>query len=83
MAQHIVKINSIKYITHDVLQIVTDKPEQFTFTPGQATEISINKNGSKDERSLSLLHVFLTMITLSLSLKHILRIKVLPMNCFI
>ncbi|MFA6768185.1 MAG: hypothetical protein WCQ87_02345 [Parabacteroides sp.] len=50
MAQHIVKINSIKYITHDVLQIVTDKPEQFTFTPGQATEISINKNGSKDER---------------------------------
>ena len=26
MGQHIVKIKSIKKVTHDVLQIVTDKP---------------------------------------------------------
>jgi len=45
MTQHIVKINSIKYITHDVLRIVTEKPQKHTFTPGQATEISINKEG--------------------------------------
>lgn len=28
-----------------MLQIVTDKPTLFTFSPGQATEISINKEG--------------------------------------
>jgi ferredoxin-NADP reductase len=50
MAQHIVKINSIKHITHDVLQIVTEKPQKHTFTPGQATEVSINKSGWKDEK---------------------------------
>ena len=50
MEQHIVKIKSIGKITHDVLKIVTEKPEQYNFTPGQATEISINKTGWKDER---------------------------------
>jgi len=50
MTQHIVKINSIKHITHDVLRIVTEKPQKHTFTPGQATEVSINKIGWKDEK---------------------------------
>jgi ferredoxin-NADP reductase len=50
MNQHIVKLNSIKHITHDVLQIVTEKPQKYTFTPGQATEVSINKSGWKDEK---------------------------------
>lgn len=48
--QHIVKIKSIKHITHNVLQIVTEKPQQYNFTPGQATEVAINKNGWKDEK---------------------------------
>ena len=50
MTQHIVKIYSIQHITHDVLQIVTEKPQKHTFTPGQATEVSINKSGWKDEK---------------------------------
>jgi ferredoxin-NADP reductase len=50
MTQHIVKINSITHITHDVLRIVTEKPQNHTFLPGQATEVSINKNGWKDEK---------------------------------
>ena len=50
MKQHLVKIKSIKHITHDVLQIVTEKPPKFSFNPGQATEIAINKNGWKDEK---------------------------------
>ena len=50
MQQHYVKIKSINNVTHDVLQIVTEKPLQYIFTPGQATEISINKNGWKEER---------------------------------
>jgi ferredoxin-NADP reductase len=48
--QHIVKIISIQHITHDVLQSVTEKPQQYKFTPGQATEVTINKSGWKDEK---------------------------------
>jgi len=40
---HTVKIKLIGHITHDVLRIVTEKPSGYDFTPGQATEISINK----------------------------------------
>jgi ferredoxin-NADP reductase len=50
MNQHIVKIKSVKHITHDVLQIVAEKPQDYNFTPGQATEVAINKNGWKDEK---------------------------------
>ncbi len=50
MTQYIVKINSIKHITPDVLQIVTEKPQKYNFTPGQATNVSINKNAWKDEK---------------------------------
>jgi ferredoxin-NADP reductase len=50
MKQRPVKIISIKHITHDVLNIVTEKPLNYNFTPGQATEISINKEGWKNEK---------------------------------
>ena len=49
MKNFTVKIISIGHITHDVLQIFTEKPHQFDFTPGQATEISINKDGWQNE----------------------------------
>ena len=48
MEQHIVKIKSIHKVTHDVLQIVTSKPEDYCFSPGQAVEMSINKDGWKN-----------------------------------
>ncbi|CAN5387699.1 hypothetical protein BH11BAC5_BH11BAC5_23730 [soil metagenome] len=47
---HVVKIKSIESATYDVLRIVTEKPEHYTFLHGQATEISINKDGWKDEK---------------------------------
>jgi ferredoxin-NADP reductase len=50
MTQQIVKIKSIEHITHDVLQIITEKPRQLDYTPGQAVEISINKEGWKNEK---------------------------------
>ena len=50
MEKHIVKINSIQNITHDVLQIITEKPQHYNFKPGQATEISINKSDWKNEK---------------------------------
>ena len=46
---HIVKIESIEHLTHDVLKIVTEKPSMYSFTPGQATEISINKVSWRNE----------------------------------
>ena len=48
--KYLVKIRSIKHITHDVLQIVTEKPDQYNYTPGQATEVAINKDGWKDKK---------------------------------
>jgi len=50
MRQHLVKIKSIQHITHDVLQIVTEKPQQYKFTSGQATEVAINKKGWLNEK---------------------------------
>ena len=50
MEQHLVKIRSIDKVTHNVLKIVTEKPQMYNFTPGQATEVSINKNGWQMEK---------------------------------
>jgi ferredoxin-NADP reductase len=47
---HHVKIESIKYVTHDVLQIRVEKPLGYRFTPGQATEVSVNKTGWLKEK---------------------------------
>jgi len=45
MEEYLVKVKSVQKITPDVLQIVTEKPEGYTFVPGQATSISLNKFG--------------------------------------
>lgn len=51
MKNYTVSITSIDHITHDVLCIVTNKPEGFNFVPGQANHISINKSDwLKEER---------------------------------
>lgn len=49
MKIHTEKIRSIEHLTHNVLRIVTEKPSEYSFTPGQATEISINKRGWQSE----------------------------------
>lgn len=46
----VVKVKSVDKVTHDVLKIVTEKPPQYFFTPGQATEISINKEDWQNEK---------------------------------
>jgi len=51
MSNHTLKIASKEYVTHDVLRIITNKPEKFIFKPGQAANIAINKSGwRKEER---------------------------------
>lgn len=44
-----VKIISKKYLTHDVLRIITEKPVGLAFKAGQAVDISINKKGLEEE----------------------------------
>jgi ferredoxin-NADP reductase len=50
MEEHIVKILSIEPVTHDVRHYKIEKPANYKFTPGQATEIAINKPGWENER---------------------------------
>jgi ferredoxin-NADP reductase len=51
MGNHILSVESVKNLTHDVLEITTNKPKNFTFLPGEAANIAINKSGwLKEER---------------------------------
>lgn len=50
MKEFIAKISNIEKITHDVSRIVTEKPEGYSFNPGQATEASVNLDGFKDKK---------------------------------
>ncbi len=50
MEQHTVRVKSVDKVTRDVVKIVTEKPDNYTFNPGQATEVSLNKDGWVDER---------------------------------
>jgi len=49
MAKHTLKIRTIDQVTHDVVQLRTDKPRGFDFQPGQATEVAIKKDGWVNE----------------------------------
>lgn len=46
---NLVKITSIEPITHDVYRIQAEKPDGIEYRPGQAVDISLNKEGWKDE----------------------------------
>lgn len=50
MELHLLKVRSVEKVTHDVLSIVTEKPPHYHFKPGQATEVSVNKPGWKEEK---------------------------------
>ena len=50
MDPFIINIQLIHSVTHDVLQIKTDKPGNLHFHPGQAAEITINKPGWENEK---------------------------------
>jgi ferredoxin-NADP reductase len=42
MSKHIVKILEAYYITHDVKRFKLERPADYNFLPGQATDVSIN-----------------------------------------
>ena len=45
--KHIVKILSVENITHNVKRFTVEKPANYTFIPGQATDVAINKPALK------------------------------------
>jgi ferredoxin-NADP reductase len=50
MEKHIVKILETGQITHDVRFFRVERPEGYTFIPGQATDVSVNTEKMKDEK---------------------------------
>lgn len=50
MNEFFVKIINTENVTHDVKKIRVAKPAGYSFIPGQATDVSINLPGLKDEK---------------------------------
>jgi ferredoxin-NADP reductase len=50
MEEHPVKIISIQPVTHNVKHFKVEKPAGYSFVPGQATEVAINRPRWKNER---------------------------------
>lgn len=48
--EYIVRLLEAKQVTHNVKRFRLEKPEGYSFHPGQATEVSVNKLGWQDER---------------------------------
>ncbi|HTJ50467.1 MAG TPA: FAD-binding oxidoreductase [Cyclobacteriaceae bacterium] len=48
MKAYIVKVLKTDFVTHNVKRFAVEKPAGYTFIPGQATEISINKATLQD-----------------------------------
>ncbi|MBP8066008.1 MAG: flavodoxin reductase [Flavobacterium sp.] len=47
---HVVKVLQSQFVTHDVKSIKVERPENYDFIPGQATELAINKPEWKDQK---------------------------------
>ncbi len=50
MEEYEVKVLDVQNLTHDVKRFKVEKPDNYSFKPGQATEVAINKEGLKEER---------------------------------
>jgi ferredoxin-NADP reductase len=49
--EYTVKLLETKQVTHDVKQFRFEKPKGYTFIPGQATDLTINKPGYTDKKN--------------------------------
>ena len=45
-----VRIKAAEFVTHNVRRFDVEKPPGWTFEPGQATDVSIDKDGWRDEK---------------------------------
>ncbi|HSM06097.1 MAG TPA: hypothetical protein VK858_15875 [Longimicrobiales bacterium] len=46
---HQIELLHTRFITHDVRQYVTTRPEGFSFEPGQGVELALDREGWRDE----------------------------------
>jgi len=49
MSKYKIQLKSIEEVTHDVNRYTAEKPKGYEFTPGQATELSIDEVGLEEE----------------------------------
>lgn len=47
---HTLKLESITPVTHDTNRLVFKRPDRFTFRPGQAIELALDKDGWRGEK---------------------------------
>lgn len=47
---HKITLREITALTHDTHQLVFDKPEGYDFTPGQATDLALDRDGWREEK---------------------------------
>jgi ferredoxin-NADP reductase len=50
MSHYLVKLLSVEDLTHDVKRFRIERPAGYSFLPGQATEVSVNKPRWKEEK---------------------------------
>lgn len=50
MSEYTVPVLESGYVTHDVKRIVVSRPDGYDFHPGEATEMSINRPGLREEK---------------------------------
>ena len=50
MEEHVVKIIATEPVTHNVKHFEVEKPSGYSYIPGQATEVAINKDKWRSER---------------------------------
>jgi hypothetical protein len=48
--QHTIRIHTIEQLTHDVRRYICDRPDGYTFEPGQATLVHLDRDGWRDEQ---------------------------------
>jgi ferredoxin-NADP reductase len=49
MEKHIVRVLKTEFVIHNVKRFEVEKPAGYSFVPGQATDVSVNKPGLEDE----------------------------------
>jgi len=70
MAKHIVKILDTAFVTQNVKRFQVEKPKGYKYTPGQATDVALNKDGWKDKTG----PFTFTSLTTSKTLEFIIKI---------
>ena len=47
---HTLTLKSIDAVTHDTYHLVFDRPDGFDFTPGQAVDLALDRDGWREEK---------------------------------